>query len=392
MDLTPIRWSAVVVVVCAAAFAILLPLSRRPVDSGVSVPQEPLAVAMADLANATADAHAAVREYRAARGLDRWTAVHATHRDSSLLHVDRSVPLSIAPAVRDVALGHWSRLGLQVSPAHAEVFVYVDSTEIPRAATPPAFRRPLEPRRFVDVAFLLPDSASTGRCLVLVRLRGATPAHVAALRNEAVTGVCAFFAAFGAPGPAVRSWLTQNDFAFARQGDWDVPRAPVTDQAAVYGLSADAARCLTGALDPCRAALGVTTPTSGTRAGKQATPAARVLDAAPTSAARSGADARQLGFHERRFLADVVRDIGRERFARFWQSDGPPAAAFEAAAGVSLDAWTQRWLARTYGSARARPMPRVADALWLAAAVPLLLVVAARPRDRVLVERFRAPR
>ena len=87
-------------------------------------------------------------------------------------------------------------------------------------------------------------------------------------------------------------------------------------------------------------------------------------------------------------LADAVHDLGPERFARFWRSDASTAEAFEAAAGIPLEVWTRRWLVRTYGDARGDPVPRPADLLWLAAALPALLVIAARPRERLLVERL----
>jgi len=97
--------------------------------------------------------------------------------------------------------------------------------------------------------------------------------------------------------------------------------------------------------------------------------------------------APSLGNAEGQFLADAVRSVGPERFARFWQASAEPGAAFHGATGVSFDDWTQRWLVRTYGAPGARPGVAVGDLVWLAALAPFALVIAVRPRERVLVER-----
>lgn len=394
MELTPLRWCAVVTTACAAAFVTLLPLSKRPAATWVAAQPAPLEAALADLADATAETYAAVRDYRAARGIERWSAAYAARRDTTAVRLDVSVTPVVASAVREAALGAWTTLGPGASAAHAEVFVYADSTEIPRAptaATTAASRRPLEPRRLVDVAFAFPEAAGGNRCVVLVRLRGTTPEHVAALRDAPLDGVCAFFATFGLPGTAIRSWLTAGGYAFARRSDWDVPRAPATDAGAVYSLNADAAHCLTGSLDRCRAVFApesarIRAGTAGS-AGEHGLPARQGVAAVPPLSADR--HHRRLGREEGRMLADAVRDLGPERFARFWRSDASAAEAFEAAAGMPLEAWTRRWLVRTYGNTRGHPVPRPADLLWLAATLPALLVVAARPRERLLVERLR---
>jgi hypothetical protein len=102
-----------------------------------------------------------------------------------------------------------------------------------------------------------------------------------------------------------------------------------------------------------------------------------------------------LGEEEARFLADAVRDLGPDRFARFWRSDAAPEVAFAAAGAADLIPWTGAWVARTYGGAPQRPTPGVRDLTWLAVTIPLLVVAAGRRRERVLSERllgFGAPR
>jgi anti-sigma factor RsiW len=93
-----------------------------------------------------------------------------------------------------------------------------------------------------------------------------------------------------------------------------------------------------------------------------------------------------LGGAEEQFLADAVRWMGPERFARFWQASAEPGAAFQAATGVALGDWTAQWLARTYGAPTARPRVAVGDLVWLAALAPFAVVIAVRRRERVLLD------
>jgi hypothetical protein len=90
------------------------------------------------------------------------------------------------------------------------------------------------------------------------------------------------------------------------------------------------------------------------------------------------------GIAEDQLLADAARSLGAERFRQFWRASAAPDTAFLAAAGVGLDEWTQQWLSRTYGAAPSRPSVRTRDVFWLAIAAPLTLLIAARPRQRIL--------
>jgi hypothetical protein len=83
-------------------------------------------------------------------------------------------------------------------------------------------------------------------------------------------------------------------------------------------------------------------------------------------------------------LAQAVRSVGAERFARFWRSTSAPDSAFLVAAGIGIEPWTQRWLTQVYGPPPAPPSVRLADVVWLCIAAAAALAVAARPRQRVL--------
>jgi hypothetical protein len=106
-----------------------------------------------------------------------------------------------------------------------------------------------------------------------------------------------------------------------------------------------------------------------------------VLDATTPTTATAPAF---LGDADEELLADAVRSVGAERFARFWRSPLGPDSAFRAAAGTAIEPWTQRWLTRVYGALPPRPRARKSDLLWLSIALTVGLFVARRPRERVL--------
>jgi len=381
MGVTFWRWSAAVALGCAAVALTVLPLPPTLPQSWTSAAPPPLAEGIAKLVVAAGRAHDAVRDYRAVQALDRWSAAGAG-TDTSIVRVDRGVPSSVAAQVRRIVLEQWATLATPVSAANAEVFVYFDSTSLPRADTGAALRRLLEPRRLVDVAFALPQATGGRQCVALVRLRGVSAAHIAALRTQPLIGVCGFYAAFGEPGDAIDSWLASTNYRFARRSDWSVARAPATDASSLYALPQSAARCLTGKPPECRAALQI--ESSPARESRTDHRLAWLLDGAPTNAAGPRATRASLGDAEDELLADAVRSLGTERFARFWRSTGRPDSAFVAASGIAIDRWTQQWLATTYGSPPTRPAVRLRDVVWLTITAAIAVVLAARPRHRVL--------
>jgi hypothetical protein len=71
----------------------------------------------------------------------------------------------------------------------------------------------------------------------------------------------------------------------------------------------------------------------------------RVIDGTlPSTASALGAPAGALGDIEPELLLSAVRELGADRFGKFWRSPGSPAAAFESAFGTSLDSWTYAWV------------------------------------------------
>jgi len=379
MGLTIWRWSASVALGCTAVTALLLPFPPTVPETWTSAAPPPLAAELARLTQVAGQVHEAVRGYRAAQALDRWSAARSG-ADTTLVRIDRGVPRAVAANVRGVVREQWAALATPVSAQYAEVFVYVDSTAIPRVDTAATTRRWLEPRRLFDVTYALPGATGGRECVVLVRLRGVSDAHLDALRSASLIGTCGFYAAFGLPGNGIHDWLVRSNYRFARRSDWSVGRAPVTDASALYGLHETAARCLTGNPGACRSALRLESP-SGNLAPQPGHRLEWVLEETVLPGATAPAS---LGDADEELMADAVRSLGAERFARFWRSASAPDSAFVSAAGIAIEPWTQRWLTRVYGAVPSRPSARVSDLLWLSIALAVGLFVARRPRERVL--------
>jgi hypothetical protein len=386
MGVTVTRWCIGVAFACGAVAMLVLPFPETPRQRWTSAAPQPLAAEVTRLVHASGNAYAAVRRYRSMQALARWNQ-SAERDDTMLIRIDASVPVSARAPVRTLVAEQWATVAPSASAAYAQIFVYLDSSSIARAEGAQSTTRVIEPRKFVDVSVALPESVDGARCLTIVRLRGVSEAHVNALRNQSLVGVCAFFAAFGLPGNYIRSWLGAQQYRFVRRSDWSVARAPAIDASSMYALGDFGGRCLTGTLGSCDSALGLEQAASlqPKIAGNRLS---GVLEAARPGQIASG-PGPTLGDAEGELFADMVRDIGPERFRRFWTSDSAPGDAFMAATGEPFAIWTQRWLNRVYGPAPAPPAPRVRDVLWLALAIGLASLFAARPRQAVLIERLR---
>jgi len=153
------------------------------------------------------------------------------------------------------------------------------------------------------------------------------------------TAPCLYYAVFGDPGPEIEAWLNRRAFAPAYTADWtsSMPRLRFEDnpnryEYLYYNASFDALACTDGRVARCGPAVeGIPeyfkpSPVRGL--------AHRVL--LPRSMPV-----------ENHYLAALVHDMGRERFANFWRSRGSVPDAFLAAFGVPMDAWTAAWARRS---------------------------------------------
>lgn len=221
-----------------------------------------------------------------------------------------------------------------------------------------------------SITAFLPDSSAP--CVSILRVPTTfdrrTPAGfrrdlVAPETIGALLGPCLYYATFGAPGPSVSRWLADGGWRLSHVTDWRSPPPPLVSvrffeprfavndaPALVYDArqwtTMGGLACLAGEAGRCMSSLQP-----------------RPRDAADTSWRRRvvsslGADERVfrfprgrsgLGPQEGWLLSEMVRTLGKERFAAFWRSNEPLADAFRVATNETLDDWVHEWAVRTYG-------------------------------------------
>jgi hypothetical protein len=301
--------------------------------------------------------------------------------DSSGVVVDAGVAPGAARVVRTQATREFAALGLDAT----NLILFITGDREP-AGVPDA-RRSQAP---LEVTHLLPDFTGDSACVSLIQLHREEPPQLDLVRSTPLTGVCAFIARFGPPGPAVRAWMDTVAFSFAGVAAWnersDVrsgppnvlfatspgpqPVPPLRRERREAG--ARGAGCLTGSDSDCRLLLGLTRDSSvalvpGSGLGGAM---ARTYQPVPRLSQQTGwvratlgaAGGQRLGPDERLFFSDVVYDFGRERFARFWTSVAAPEVAFVDAFDESLPSYTDggslaatTMRPRTAHSTRTRP-------------------------------------
>jgi hypothetical protein len=278
----------------------------------------------------------------------------------------------------------WYQLGLGNSKISVGVVVSVVFNRPPGGDSPS--HMPAAP------AFLLPDSTNRATCLAYVPiiywgrpglLQEANPApayyHAELLRNG--LGTCAYFAAFGAPGHDIGRWLASQHYEFALY-PWGLRVSPESTRAGslldadkpwfwsfVYRYEPGAVECMAGRADACRR----TVLASGTGDLVPVVSAEKQWWRPPSLA---GAD---------RYFADLVADIGPERFRRFWNSELPVDTALATAMRMPVGEWTRRWQATLVPPIRLGPVtpPSALVLATLLGVVAVVLVMLTATRRQV---------
>jgi hypothetical protein len=284
-----------------------------------------------------------------------------------------SIPAHARRAVGTALETVWRQLGLGV--AQVSVGVVVDlSWDRDAVGTPKGYR--------ASPAYLLPDSTDRTTCLVWTSAWYLTSQSAVSppttnrqlqmwLRDD--LGPCAFFAAYGTPGNGVRQWLARRDYDLARDPSWDRDRpARPWLSGSVYDLSTTAIGCLGGRAESCRTAVLAAADDSP---GDSLT---RVLST--DSWWRRG----ERLVNSERYLADVAREVGRDRFMRFWGSTAPVDTALAAALGMPVGEWTEQWERRFVPRlplGPAAPLDAAALGLLLAGGAVAIVALGARRRQ-----------
>jgi hypothetical protein len=265
-----------------------------------------------------------------------------------------SIPAAARQRVAAALDTVWRHLGLGETKVTVGVIIELS------VLRPEAPRTPIVNRE--TPAYLLPDSTDRSTCIALIPagiywtrviLGEVTPGRPSGVPHlqlwlKSVLGPCAFYAAFGAPGKPVLTWLSRRGFDLALYPDWDAAPGAASASAGfmvnerrtswywdfIYHQSFTAVGCLAGRSSSCRAAV------VGRADGVVDASVPRFL-----ASSRSWWRRQQLLGGER-YLADVVREVGRERFLRFWNAAMPVDTALAAALRAPVGEWTGRWQRR----------------------------------------------
>lgn len=303
----------------------------------------------------------------------------------AVLFAGDSLSDSARGLVRAVLDRVWSQLGLGASKISVGVVVRVVFDRPPGGESPAHMP--------AADAFLLPDSTNRATCLAYVPIiywgrpglleqTHPAPAYYLAelLRNG--LGTCAYFAAFGAPGHDIGRWLESRHYEFALD-PWGLSVPPESTRAgslldvdkpwfwsSVYRYEPGAVECMAGRADACRR----TALARGNGDAVSVVSAERQWWKPPSLA---GAD---------RYFADLVDDIGPERFGRLWNSELPVDTALATAMRMPVGDWTRRWQATLVPPIHLGPVVApsvmVLATLFGVAAVLLVMLTARRRQVR----------
>ena len=389
------RWALVGVGACVAlALAYLPPRGAEPSGREVLfLAQSPRGTPARQRAQALAEewrvADASLRLLRARRELQ--ALLREAKAGTSLVVVSESADVAIAtPPIADSAIHvAWRQLGLGETKVRVAVIIQL-------AVASAVHNRPTIEEGIA--AYLAPDSTDRTTCIAVLPtgkywtrvLRGAEvsfrqPFDAVVHTLKTGLGPCAFYAAYGTPGKSVRGWLVARGWDLAMtldvgaRGQYRTSMIAVADREnypwfweAVYALPPTAAACLASRADGCRAAV---------LAGASDDPAIPFPDFMRIDR-RWGRVPRLV--EGQRFLGDVARTVGRDRFLTFWTSPLPVDTALAAALKRPVGEWTADWQRDFVRPIRLGPTPPLgggAIALAIAALAVMLVAVTASRRQ-----------
>jgi hypothetical protein len=396
------------VLVAAACAMIWVGIIYRPIGLGmlpprrIPPPRNPVAIAAAALGRAN----------------DRWRLLEL--RDSIValapkaadgvptIIIDPSLPADVRQRLDKAVSSQWKALVPQTALS-VTLAIVVDTAQSPHGHI-----RPFHFAGSIPIDVFLPTTATHGACVSLAHLAGgfknvtqlAGDARSARMQNilmqdlltsETISSLldpCALIAAFGNPGPHVAEWLRGGGWGEARFANWDAPASPwkavISPDAGptkplgwLNGLG-DATWHIRGYVAP--PGIACLAGESGSCANILLDYRRSTLDSVWRSSVVSSAGTNAMSFFlpsaaaplgpaAGSLVSEMVRTLGRERFARFWHSSLPIDSAFYDASGRSLDNWVRDWGVYMYG--RAAVGPTVSGVGLATGAIILVLALAA---------------
>jgi hypothetical protein len=227
----------------------------------------------------------------------------------------------------------------------------------------------------VSTKVLPPTRATGGRCVTVIRI-GQVALHTAGAiaPDRTLLDACAFYDAFGQPGPHIASWMDSTNAGFARALSFAPPDSTSIKLSRwgyddfFYG-DERFARCAASDLAACSAMVGEPAVNFYWRFWND------VSVSAPAEATEDNQRAR--GFSAT-LLDAMVRDIGPERFERVWQSPKSLDAAYFDATGEPLAAWVHRRTVALDGPYHIGPLPTATSAILTVVTILLSLALSVR--------------
>jgi hypothetical protein len=290
--------------------------------------------------------------------------------DSPVLLVDGTLAPALGVRVAGLVEEAWG----VVEPAHSGVLTavaaIVDTMRVGSGGLPRQ-----RGGSMTRVRYFLPHSTDGRTCLVLVSL-GSRDINLAAtgdlrqirLFEETLLGPCSFYGAFGIPGPGVSAWLEAHRYSVARVASWSAPAAWPEER---YGtrwvvqlreaqqsrflpaLPFNMLGCAGGDLAGCKSA--VLSDVASSSIGADLWTYRALLASQLHGVVRTDLTGYSGFSLVDPLLSDLAFELGRDRFADFWTATLPVDSAFTRAMGVSLEAWTMRWVQARFGALRTRP-------------------------------------
>jgi hypothetical protein len=302
------------------------------------------------------------------------------HAGSLSVLISSSYGEALGPQIESLIRARWAEAG---SPTGIPVVIaaVLDSSTVVDGA--PRRRQSWTP----SITAFLPDSSHGTACISILRV--STPPDAKSPRTfrrnlmapqtiGGLVGPCLYYAAFGAPGARVARWLGDGSWRAAQVTDWRSPPPPAAPRFAGntpslqnrssfaaydarYGTSIPGLACLAGEEGRCAQAVLPSRRGDTDSAWRQRIVSSTGANDAVFNLPRAR---NTIGPADGWLLSEMVRTLGKDRFASFWRSSEPVPDAFHAAANQSLDTWVHDWAVRMYGPLPAGPGLDASDVVY----------------------------
>ena len=383
MTMTPTRWASACALGCIVLAVLLLPpdpspdqfaewsprwttheqvltkqLNARQVHSGL----------LATAYQAASDADVA-RRYAAAQPV-------TTGKSGLSTWFESDVPASARLRVSQLISAEQASRGSWHGKSPIAVLVFTDTAAtFAGVRLPWGFNGPL----IASTTMLRATPGSDGRCVAVVRIgRRVLRGEDSIPSDRHLLDGCAFYDAFGSPGPQIRAWMDSSSAGFGRNLSFAPPDSATIKQSRwgfydFWYSDWRFARCAGNDLTQCSALLQLPTISWLWRWAND--------PSVPVPAEPQAYNFPTPGFNAT-LLDAMVREIGPERFERVWQSPKSIDSAYFDVTGESLASWVHRRAVTLDGSYHIGPLPTATTAILTIVTIACALALSVRFAQR----------